>query len=40
MFALKIRERVFSGSVEARILKLDIHMNDELRYSVIDKNLF
>ena len=36
MFTLKIYVRIFSGSIETRMLKLYVHMDDELWYGVIE----
>ena len=36
MFTLKICVRIFSGSIETRMLKLYVHMDDELWYGVIE----
>ena len=36
MSALKICVTVFSGTIKARILKLDIHMKNELLYRGIE----
>ena len=36
MFTLKISVRVFSGSIRTRILKLYMHLDDELWYGVTE----